>query len=94
MSSGRQDKIDGIGVSVITASGTITEIPTTIGRRDYIKISNNGAVNIELFPSITASDGFTVLATGGLFEDNTNAPIFIKSAGADVTIDVYERKNR
>ena len=90
----RQEKIDGIGVSVVTATSTITEIPTTIGRRDYIKILNNSSVIVKIFPSAIATDGFTIAATGGVFEENTNAPIFIQSTGVDTPVDVYERKNR
>ena len=91
-----QDKIDGIGTFVVTASGTATEIPYSIGRRDYIQITNNSAIDIKILPGSTSSisDGFLIGATGGVFTDNTNAPIYIQSTAADAVVHIYERKNR
>lgn len=90
------DKIDGVGTFVITASGIPEEIPCSIGRRDYIKIYNNSAVDVKILPSsaVPLSEGFLIKATTGTFSDNTNAPIFIQSTAAEAVIHIYERKDK
>lgn len=90
------DKIDGIGTFTITASGIVAEIPYSIGRRDYIQISNNSAVDVKILPSVDSllAEGFLIKASGGVFSDYTNAPIYIQSTAAEALIHIYERKNK
>ena len=93
---GRTDSIDRIKVSRLTASGTPTMIPV-MGRRNYIKVFNKGGVIIEIGDStLTTSggNGLPLAATSGTWEDNTDAPIYIVSTGADSSVIVYERATR
>ena len=92
---GRSVGVDAINTFSITASGVVTLIPTSSGRRDYIKILNNGAAPVKLYSStVSGTVGFLVANSGGTFEDDTNAPIYIASTGADSVVNIYERKNK
>jgi hypothetical protein len=92
-----QDRVDGIGTFVMTVtSGIAEEIPCSIGRRDYIKIYNNSAVDVKILPDAATSitEGFLIKAATGTFYDNTNAPIYIQSTAASADVHIYERKDR
>lgn len=91
---GRSDSIDRIKTSLITASGTETMIPV-MGRRNYIKITNVGGAVVEVGGSaLVSGTGFQIAASGGTWEDTTDAPIYIVSTGADSELRVYERATR
>ena len=94
---GRDDGGDKVKTSSVTASGTAAMVPV-MGRRSYIKIANVGSVVIEvggeeLF-TVSGTVGFLVAATTGTWEDNTDAPIYVKSTGADSELRIYERASR
>ena len=91
-----RERIDGAGTFVVTASGVPLEIPCSIGRRDYIKIYNNSAVDVKILSDADTnlSDGFLIKATDGTFSDSTTAPLYIQSTAADAIIHIYERKNK
>ena len=93
---GRKPKIDEISTFSVTASGTAALVSCTIGYRNYIKVANNSAVDVVILSSVDTSvaDGFTVKASGGLFEDFTGASIYIQSTAADTPVDIYERKSK
>ena len=88
------DSTDKVKTSLITASGTITMIPT-MGRRDYIKINNVGGATVEVGGStLVSGTGFLLAATTGTWEDTTDAPIYVIATGADSELRVYERATR
>lgn len=93
---GRSVGVDAVSTFSITASGTVTLIPSNLGRRDYIKVYNNDTVAVRICSSTLASGtaGFYVKASGGTFEDYTNAPLYIVSTGANAVVSIYERKNK
>lgn len=92
---GRNVGVDAVSTFSITVSGVVTKIPTQIGRRDVIKIVNNGGTDIKLYSSTAVPDADALLiADGSTFEDNTNAPLYIKSTGGANVVSIYERKNK
>ena len=92
---GRSVGVDAVATFSVTVSGVITPIPTSLGRRDYIKIANNGGTDIKLYSSMSVADADALLiANGSTFEDNTNAPLYIKSTGGANVVSIYERKNK
>jgi hypothetical protein len=91
---GRKEKIDSVRTSSVTASGSVTLLPEVpLARRDYIKVTNEGAVDVAILSTIsgTASDGILIAANGGSWDDSTNAPLYIVSTGANSEVRVYER---
>lgn len=90
------NSMDKIKTSTVTASGTVTMVPA-MGRRNYIKLRNIGSVDITLGNSDLAAsgtNGFIVAASGGEWEDTTDAPVYIVSTGADSEVRIYERATR
>lgn len=93
---GRSDSTDRINTTNTTASGTPTMI-NTFGRRSYIKLRNTGAVDIAIGNdtlAVSGTNGFIVVASGGEWEDTTDAPVYIVSTGADSEVRIYERATR
>lgn len=92
---GRHDSVDTISTTSITVSGTPTIIPT-LGRRNYIKIQNIGAVDVSIVSTSGSlpTDGFIVDASGGVFEDTTGATIYVVSTGADSEVRIYQRSTK
>lgn len=87
---------DKIKTSVVTVSGTPTMIPA-MGRRNYIKVRNEGGTDIALGNldlAVSGTNGFIVAASGGEWEDTTDAPVYIVSTGADAEVRIYERATR
>ena len=81
---------------IIASSGVATLLPASpLGRRDYIKITNTGGVDVEVSnTTATGVAGVTVSASGGTWEENASGPFYIKSTGADSAVTVYERSSR
>ena len=87
---------DKINTTNTTASGLPTVI-NTFGRRSYIKLRNIGAVDVAIGNAtlaVSGTNGFIVVASGGEWEDTTDAPIYIVSTGADSEVRIYERATR
>lgn len=94
---GRRDQMDTAQTSVMIVSSTASLLPESpLGRRDYIKVKNIGATDVSIVTAsgMTASSGIIVDATGGEWEDNTDAVLYIISTGADSEVRVYERASR
>lgn len=94
---GKKFKIDTVKTSSITVSGTVTSLPeTSLGRRDYIKVTNVGGVEVEILSSANQSvgDGYPLAASGGEFEAETNATLYIVSTGAASELRVFERATK
>ena len=94
---GKKFKIDTALTSTVTVSGTVVALPeTTLGRRSYIKVINVGGVEVEILSSATQSvgEGYPVAASGGIFTEETNAPLYIVSTGAASEVRIYERASK
>ena len=93
---GRTDSTDKIRTTNTTVSGT-PEAIATFGRRNYIKVRNEGTVDIAVGNdtlAVSGTNGFVVAANGGEWDDNTDAPVYIVSTGADSEVRIYERATR
>lgn len=94
---GRRDNYDKIVTSSMVVSGTASLLPSSpLLNRTYIKVINTGSVAVAILPvsGTLAADGMLVAASGGEWEDNTNAVLHIVSTGADSEVRVYERSTR
>lgn len=94
---GRSDSRDKIQITPMTVTSVHQLVPPLpLGRRNYIKIKNEGAVDVAvvLASGITSASGYIIKASGGEFEDNTDAVMYIVSTGAGSNVRVYERSER
>lgn len=90
---GRKDSRDIVVTSDITASGIAQLLPLSpLGRRNYIRIQNLGAVTVEVKSSTTVSG--VQVASGEAWEENTDATFYIQTAGSESLVRVYERSTR
>jgi len=91
---GRQDWVDKIAVSSVTASGVIELLPASpLGRRNYIKILNNGPNTVEIHSSTASGSVGYPVASGVEWEEYSDAVFYMKSAGTSV-LTVYERSSK
>lgn len=92
---GRQNGVDKIAVSSVTASGVIESLPSSpLGRRNYIKVLNNGPDTVEIYAdTASGSIGYPV-ASGVEWEEYSDAIFYMKSAGSSSVLTVYERASR
>lgn len=94
---GRKENKDSVATTVMTVSGTPDLLPPSpLGRRDYIKVVNEGSVDVAIVTSASGlpANGLLIAASGGNWEDNTNATFYIVSTGANSEVRVYERASR
>ena len=94
---GRNDSNDKAQTTGMTVSGTADLLPPNpLGRRNYIKVKNEGAVDVAITTAtgVAHADGIIVDANGGEWEDSTDAILYIVSTGADSNVRVYERSSK
>ena len=94
---GRSDSRDRVQTSVMTVtSGHQLVPPSPLGRRSYIKIQNEGLVDVAVVAAsgIAHASGYIIKATTGEFEDNTDAPLYIVSTAGASNVRVYEKAER
>ena len=91
---GLKFKVGSVSTFSLTVSSGMLAVPTKIGRRDYIKVTNSGSIAVKLFssPTLSGTEGYVLSASGGVFEDTVSTPLYIQSTGANTTVTVYERK--
>lgn len=95
---GRSDSRDRVQTTSMTVTSGVHQLvpPTPLGRRNHIKIKNEGAVDVAIVTAsgVAHASGYIVDASGGTFEDYTDAPLYIVSTGASSNVRVYERSER
>ena len=94
---GRSDKVDKVMTTSMSVSGTVVRLPTNpLGRRNYIKVTNEGGVNVAILPAsgTALAEGVIVSSGGESWEETTNADLYIVSTGAASTVTVYERASK
>jgi hypothetical protein len=94
---GRNDWQDRAVVTTVSATSSVALLPATpLGRRTYIKVKNEGGVDVEILTAADQSsgDGYIVDANGGEWEETTDATLYIVSTGADSNVRVYERATK
>ena len=94
---GRSNSTDKIQTTAMTVtSGHQLVPPSPLGRRSYIKIKNEGSVDVAVVAAsgVAHALGYIVDADGGEFEDNTDAQMYIVSTGAGSDVRVYEKAER
>ena len=90
---GRQDSVDRVATTSMTATATQQLLPATpLGRRNHIIVQNIGATTVAIVDSSTtaAADGIQI-AAGAEWSETTDAVLYVISTGADSAIRVYER---
>lgn len=93
---GMKQKVDSVSCYQLSVSGTFSVIKSPMGRRDFIRIINNSGTDVLLSDTDTKpdSDAWVINSSGGTFESETNADLYIKSSSGTVNINVYEVKKR
>jgi len=93
---GRQEG-DNVHVTSMSVTGVHSLLPDIpLVGRTYMKVVNEGAVDVAIVTAsgVVAATGFTVDASGGTWEDNVSANLYIVSTGAASTVKVYERASK
>lgn len=94
---GRSDGRDRIKTTAMSVTSVHQLVPPSpLGRRSSIKIKNEGSVDVAI---VTASGvghtaGYIIEASGGVFEDDTDAPMYIVSTAGASDVRVYEKAER
>ena len=92
---GLKFKVGSVSTFSFTATSGVQLLPTKVGRRDYVRVTNSGSAVVKLFssPTLSGTEGLVLAANGGVFEDTVSSPLYIQSTGANSTVIVYERKD-
>ena len=89
---GRRDKVDTMTTTSMPVTTAYSLVPPSpLGRRNHLKVTNSGIVDIYLTSSgVDTLDGYQV-GSGETFEDNTDAVFYISTAVGTSDASVYER---
>ncbi len=89
---GRRDKVDTVATISMSVTTDYSVVPPSpLGRRNYLKVTNSGTVDVYLTSSgVDTLDGYQVGA-GETFEDNTDAIFYISTAAGTSDVNIYER---
>ena len=95
---GRHDSRDMVYISLVTISGSASILPPSpLGRRNFIRIKNlDAATSVYLLADESDSydaNGYEIVH-GGVWEENTDAPLYITTASGLANVQVYERSTR
>lgn len=91
---GRSDSRDIAQFSTMAVSSTASLLPDNpLGRRNFIRVKNDGGASVYITTSGTTSSGHEV-PTGEEWEENTDAILYVATAAGTVNIQVYERAAR
>ncbi len=89
---GRRDNTGRAATTVLSVSGTVTEITAGLHRRDYVKVVNTGGTAAVVLTTVSGAiaTGFSLSANGGSLEDSSGSRLWVVTGGSSTSINIFE----